>query len=401
MIHEEWFNREEIILKSGVRSVFVPNVPIDSVELFSGRMPEVQRIVECMNTEGLHLLLYGDRGVGKTSLSKITCKIFADKGKISRVYIKTCDRNDTFESIIRSLFEDIGIKCVVKGGKTKSVAVSSPMFSLNQSHNVEYESGGDISSPSWVAKKIQNISGVFLIDEIDVLSNIQDKQKIAELIKMLSDSHARLKIFIVGISRTPSELVGGHPSVQRCIKEIKLDRMSETELTEIIKKGEQRLQLCFDEKIKKKIVRISAGFPYFTHLLALKSAEEAIVKEVSVVGEEEFGSALQRAVDDLEGTLKIQYDTAVSGQTIERNKKILLAAAICGEEAFLARTLKACYQRLSNMEITQLELSNFMRQNNVISDGYATILRRVTKGVYIFNDPRMPSFIKLSNGYLE
>lgn len=76
------FDREEIIGNSNVRSVFVPNKPIDSVELFCGRQQEVARILECMGTEGMHLLLYGDRGVGKTSLSQITCTILLREHKI-------------------------------------------------------------------------------------------------------------------------------------------------------------------------------------------------------------------------------------------------------------------------------------------------------------------------------
>ena len=42
----------------------------------------------------------------------------------------------------------------------------------------------------------------------------------------------------------------------------------------------------------------------------------------------EFEFAITRAVDDLEGSLKEQYQKAIIGQKMDRNKSILLAAAI-------------------------------------------------------------------------
>ena len=47
------------------------------------------------------------------------------------------------------------------------------------------------------------------------------------------------------------------------------------------------------------------------------------------------------------------------------------------------------------MEVNQGWLNNYLQ--NIVSEGSNTILRRLAKGVYKFNDPRMPSYIKLAN----
>ena len=78
-------------------------------------------------------------------------------------------------------------------------------------------------SPSWVAQKIKDLNVLLLIDEFDAIQGVEDKYKVAELIKQLSDSDSKLKILIVGIAESSSELTEGHPSVQRCLKEIKIE----------------------------------------------------------------------------------------------------------------------------------------------------------------------------------
>ena len=394
-------DREEIIVRSGVRNVYIPNKPIDSVELFCGRQNEVSRIIEGINTGGMHVLLYGDRGVGKTSLSKITCTMLMLNSTITNYHVKICDSSDSFVSIIQSLFQDLNIKCSIKSSSSCNFSFLWKLVSFGKNENTEYISYDNIASPSWVAKRIAEFEGVFLIDEIDVLPNYEDKKKIAELIKQLSDKNSKLKIFVVGISKTAGELFGGHPSVQRCLKEIRLNRMSDDELKEIIEKGERRLSIAFSQGVKRVIIKSSAGYPYFTQLLALKAAEEAVCAESKSVTMNEFRLAVRRAVDDLEGSLKEQYQKAIIGQRIDRNKNILLAAALCGEDIFLAKELKTNYNTITKQDISQQELNNFLSSSNIISEGYTTILRRVGKGVYVFNDPRMPSFIKLMNNYIE
>lgn len=48
-------------------------------------------------------------------------------------------------------------------------------------------------SPSWICDKIKDLNILLLIDEFDSIQNKDDKHKVAELIKLLSDSNSSLK----------------------------------------------------------------------------------------------------------------------------------------------------------------------------------------------------------------
>jgi len=100
---------EATVIKSGVRSVFTPHIPVDDVSHFFGREDEVSRLVSVINSPGQHILLYGDRGVGKTSLAKTTCKVILQKIQKGDFFEKRCDSDDTFSSIFEEPLEKCGI----------------------------------------------------------------------------------------------------------------------------------------------------------------------------------------------------------------------------------------------------------------------------------------------------
>ena len=76
-----------------------------------------------------------------------------------------------------------------------------------------------------------------LVDELDALAQPSDRHLIAELIKQLSDAGSKFKVLLVGIAETGSDLTNGHPSVDRCLKETRLGRMTDDELRQIIDAG--------------------------------------------------------------------------------------------------------------------------------------------------------------------
>lgn len=399
-------NRERKIVKSNVRNIFTPHQPIDSLDLFFGRQKEVQKIIEYINTPGQHALLYGDRGVGKSSLANVASRILISNIISGKLYKKRCDTEDTFETLIHAPLKDSGYDQYEFGftethEESGEAGVGLPLFKagVQSTKSTSTSFGKQKLTPSVAAEILQSNEGLLLIDEADALNN-DDKFRLSQLIKFLSDGCSKFKIFVVGIAKVADDLTASHPSVRRCLKETKLRRMSDEELWSIVEDGakkinNKKLGLVFLPEVIHSIVSVSSGYPHFTHLLALKCAEEAITFDKSHITTDILNTALNVAVDDAESTLRRQYDNAIRSHSTAMYKKILCASSKINKDEFSAKELREALNKMTGEDHNQSALNNFLKK--LVSNDETTILTRKSKGIYQFTDPRMPSFIKIAN----
>ena len=87
------------IRKSEVRKTFTPHTPVNEITHLFGREDSVRRMVSLINNPGEHVLIYGDRGVGKTSLAKSTCSMILHKISDGLSLNKSCDSGDSFKTL--------------------------------------------------------------------------------------------------------------------------------------------------------------------------------------------------------------------------------------------------------------------------------------------------------------
>lgn len=399
--------RELTIVNSKVRNIFTPHQPIDAIDHLFGREAEVTKLIGHINTPGQHAMLYGDRGVGKSSLAKIVSKLIFKNIISGKLYEKRCCSTDSFSSVVEGPLKEVGIEIELKeyskshdeeGAAKIGIGFASGDIKSKRGDSKKYVPSFRTDSPSWVVDKIKNVNGLLLIDEADALTNSDDKKKIAEMIKLLSDVGSKLKVLIVGIAKTGEELTAGHPSVERCLKETLVPRMSPEGLRQIIINGSKQLKLIFEDDVIDTMIDISAGYPHFTHLIALKCTEEAIANGRKHINMSCLNDALVLAVDESEGVLRRMYYNSVRSTLREEEyKRLLLAAAQCRIPEFNAKELRAkLSENLGGIEIKHKEITSYIAK--LVSDDETTILRRTAKGVYQFADPRMPSFIKMACG---
>ena len=68
-----------------------------------------------------------------------------------------------------------------------------------------------------VLAEIQGAHVMLVLDEYDRVTSEELRNKLAELIKNLTDSSIPVTLFIVGVAESLDQLLGKHPSIQRSL----------------------------------------------------------------------------------------------------------------------------------------------------------------------------------------
>lgn len=395
--------RELEIETRGVRLYFTPGKPIDAVSLFKGRSEHVARSLRALLTPGEHIVVFGKRGVGKSSLARVTAQLLL-KDLRTIYYMHICDSDDDYNSIWAPILGKLGFGGIQVeettertegGGAQLRIPFAEAGVDTHTRKSVKVVSGMPTSlKPSTVAEFLTDVDALILIDELDRLRSDHDRIKLAETIKQLSDRGARTKVLLVGIADTAAQLVAAHPSIERCLREIELKPMSDDEIRDIIVENAAKCEVAFEEEAVGAIVAMAAGYPYFAHLLGLKCAEEAVADGSSIVSSATLQKAVEEAVDDAEATLKNGYLSATRSHASDNYATILEAAAAMATEEFTFQELLSAVRSQGAPDMSDGSLSNYLR--HLASDDASTVLCRVAKGVYRFTDPRMPAFVLIA-----
>src|ERR1700730_12913334 len=85
--------------------IFSPHSPIDEEQLFVGRLALVDGLFETVFQRGQHAILYGERGVGKTSLANIIGTKVFERSKRYTFVKRNCTEAHDFKLIWEHLFD--------------------------------------------------------------------------------------------------------------------------------------------------------------------------------------------------------------------------------------------------------------------------------------------------------
>src|SRR5215469_3246330 len=111
--------------KVRVSSAFRPGTPIDKFELFAGRMDQVNDVLNAALQPGRHVIMFGERGVGKTSLARVISDIIRNTSgyKLLNCGTINCETTDNFNSLWRKVFRELYMAI---DGKVSDHAVAMP-----------------------------------------------------------------------------------------------------------------------------------------------------------------------------------------------------------------------------------------------------------------------------------
>jgi Cdc6-like AAA superfamily ATPase len=298
--------------------------PVDEEDLFAGRATEVRRIIEAVFSKSKHVVLFGEKGVGKTSLSNVFWKRFSKTLRSFIIARVQAGPHDTFSSLWGRALEELHAAGVA-GGK---------------SAYVNFDIHHDSWTPSQVRRELQkcgsNALPIIIIDEYSEVADADAKKLTANLIKEFYDFSVTTTAILVGVAENISELIEDHASIDRALVEIPLNRMSDGELKEIIQKRTNRTVMTFSGDAIWTIIVLSRGLPYFTHTLSKHAALHAIENRRIEVTNDDVEASMTKFIEDTEKSFKEAYRAAIRSNQDNFFEHSLLACALAktDEEGF-------------------------------------------------------------------
>lgn len=285
-----------------LREAFTPTRPQRSGTRFVGRQAELRRIMEVIEDEHAHIVLYGSRGLGKTSLmNKATGMLRAAGYCVGRYF---CDINSDYESIMRGLIRDLPSSFLV-------VPVSNlphPQGSEEALPQRPIEPGDIASLPSRMSAN----HVVLVIDEFDRVKSQTTRDRLADTIKQVSDRAANLSFVIIGVSGDLEELIGRYPSIRRSVVGIPLPLLSDSETSQIVADAAIASGFEFSPEITAGIASLAAGSPYLTHLLGLRASQIARARGASVISDDDLDAAIRRVSGEVHPEVLTQHSEHMS-----------------------------------------------------------------------------------------
>jgi len=405
---------------------FTPRTPAGR-EMFARRDENQlqQRLEDYLTELGNQVMLYGDTGVGKTSL---LMRVAEEMGiGVARV---ECYSGKSFQDLIGDAFAAIAelqeLRLEVASTKSKTAEGEggfnwiATMKGRYRSESVESEKREFVvveqpAIDALVDKLIEADKKILFFDNFENIRNDSVKIQIAELMSFISDrakDTGNLKIVLAGIAETASDLLSQSAAASRRTTEFEVPRMPERELSEIIGRGMKFLDLSIADKFVKRIAGLSDGFPYVTHLLGLHAARGPLNEKRSTgdeprtkIVEDDIKHAIQNSVSEFRQEFHTNYNLAKEMSGIVRPREhILKALARVDGRDFRAVEIADLYRTQfgispdKNMTFLNVALG----QLRDVKHG-AVLRRRHPRGRYRygFTNPLMRPFIRLVEGTEE
>lgn len=280
-------------LRVDVLETFTPGPAINEVAQFAGRKATIQRLQDIAIEKARHAIIFGERGVGKTSLSNIFHKDLNAATRSVREIAIDADTADSFDSLWRKVFRRIRWL-----GENESLDLQFP-------HEIE---------PDHVFLQLsrfgQNELPIIIIDEYDRIRDDTCRVLMTDLIKALTRLPNNATLILVGVAENIIDLVRDHTSISRNLVQVPMHRMTNEEINEVVTSRTRRLGLKITADAVWRITYFSAGLPFYAHSLGKYSALTAIENHRLNIDESTVISSIDRCMADVDYTIAESYTRA-------------------------------------------------------------------------------------------
>lgn len=402
----ERFSRETFELE--LNKALSPAQPVDSAEHLHGREQELDAVQKALAISGRHAFIYGDRGVGKSSLAATAANLIQSSDK---PYIGVSGSPDeTFSSLIRNIAyrvserSDLAVKQRISELGVVVSGITSKFSETESARPIETEL--TVADATRILQEIASSYSnhtVVVIDEFDQVPNAEDRQRFAHLLKHLGDANIEnLRFIFTGIAQSIEDILGEHRSAIRQLHTLELHRLSYEGCFDIATSAATAFGLSLPRDIYIRIAQLSDGFPYYVHLIMEKILWECFDSDsaVSKIDWDIYDNGLQMAVKSVAAELKRPYELVQRHPNSYEYEVVLWATANGGRPYEAFSTFFYSYQVIAEeLKIDPMNREQFRRRiNNLMKDNLGKILQRDPihpKQFYVYSEKMFRGYVRM------
>lgn len=364
---------------------------------------------DALREEGGQVLLYGDTGVGKSSLLRYAGE---DEGMdfVSVDCLSSKTYEELLEDAVRKLIDVKEIKRTksAKGSaEIEAEAGVSKIVSLKgklkgeRGKDREFEVVEEPLVDVVIGAMEASVVRLLVLDNFQNIFDSESRKLVAQTMEFLSDRAGEtgdIKVAVIGIADDATDLLGGSGSFRRRTSEIGVPRMPDDEIGEILRNGFRLLELTPDEETLRQLVFYADGFPFFAHLLGLHVARAARRTGNQMVTADLVEPALSRAAAAVQQSFEDRIRRAFeAGGDVQPRRRILKILADSPLREWKSADVISEYERIfetrSDYAFLHVALAQLMGEN------FGAVLKRTgprNRYIYKFVDPHMRPFLRIT-----
>jgi archaellum biogenesis ATPase FlaH len=383
-----------------------PTTPIQSQEHLHGRQMQVRAIQQALCSPGRSVFIYGDRGVGKTSLAQTVA--FAHQSSNRDPVILACTPETTFSSLISDAISALERPSGKSSSTTHRGRLGVPgvvEYEVAHTRNhadpvatAAFDLNGAIDILSGIGEARNGESTVVIVDEFDRIASEVERTHFADFIKQLGDKSIRVRFIFCGVADSLEKLLGAHASCYRYLESVEVQRLNWEARWEIIDSAAAALNIKIGTHPRFRIAAISDGFPHYIHLVCEKLFWQMYddPQTCDAPSAEHYRYAVAAAVSSIEQHLKQAYERATM-KGADGYEEALWAVADHSDLIRKTDSIHDSYSEIvADMSRPVLERSAVTTRLNALkSKACGQILSSNRRGWYQFRESIMRGYVRL------
>lgn len=351
--------RESRVNRSLLLNAFQPSAETSDPDRFAGRGPQVLELTDALRVHGSVPVIYGERGLGKSSLANQvqliamgSCALLghlqaegyelAEDETFQTAYVACSREMSDVDGVLRAAINAVSNIWITESGSvphkevevTRTTRVDLKVIAHEHTRRFSDPRARPESRPPALPEELIQVCAsvsaatncpiLVIIDELD---RLPDKRGLASVLKNISG--AELKFMLVGIADDWTGLLEEHRSLERLITPVEVLPMSRPELAQIVTLADESLRLGgspirIGDDARTRLVDVSGGNPWFVHVLGQAGLLVADNDQQSTVTSDSITKSIRSMVTNkFSRHFARQYSHAVANS---RPREIVLRA---------------------------------------------------------------------------